>query len=119
VASGGKRWHGHSEAAVIRAALLDDDVPEERILLELRSLSTIENALYSAALLHERGARRVTLATCAWHMQRARAAFERFGLEVHEPPRAWFEQAHAPWRTLARERLCRWADSAMMARGGR
>jgi uncharacterized SAM-binding protein YcdF (DUF218 family) len=119
VASGGRRWHGHSEAEVMRRALRDAAVPEDQILLELRSLSTLENALFSAALLRERGASRVVLATCHWHVPRAAAAFEHYGLEAVAPPTQWYERTDVPLRARVRERLCRWADSAMMARGGR
>lgn len=58
--------------------------------VEARSRDTAENAAYSAALLREDEVRRVLLVTDAMHMARARAAFERAGLEVVDAPTMFF-----------------------------
>lgn len=59
-----------------------EGVPATAIWLEKRSRSTYENALYGAALLREKGIRRIALVTDAYHMLRAEKCFRKQGLEV-------------------------------------
>jgi uncharacterized SAM-binding protein YcdF (DUF218 family) len=69
------------------------------------SLNTRENAERAQALLAADSIRRVYLVTHAWHMPRARRAFEAAGLEVvaaptgYTPitpsPMAWVPSGHA------------------------
>lgn len=49
---------------------------------EERSRTTAENARLSRDILSEPGIRRIYLVTHAWHMTRARVAFEQAGFEV-------------------------------------
>jgi uncharacterized SAM-binding protein YcdF (DUF218 family) len=53
---------------------------------ESRSMTTHENAAYSAELLKRDGVSRVLLVTHAWHMRRAMAAFRAEGLEPIAAP---------------------------------
>ncbi|RZA34140.1 MAG: YdcF family protein [Lysobacteraceae bacterium] len=79
----------YSLADAMAVALREDfGVPVQ--WLEARSRDTGENAAYSAALLREHGVRRVLLVTDAMHMARARAAFQRAGLEVVDAPTMFF-----------------------------
>ena len=81
LACGGRRWSGVCEATWLRDGLVARGVPLEAILRECRSLTTAENAHHAAELLAERGARRVGIVTCDWHMRRALACFRAAGLE--------------------------------------
>lgn len=82
LASGGRRWHGVPEALALRDELARLGVPAGAVALELCSLSTFENARYSAPLLHERGARRVAVVTCDWHLPRALRSFDHAGVDA-------------------------------------
>lgn len=79
----------YSLADAMAAALREDfGVPVRWI--EARSRDTGENAAFSAALLRASGVKRILLVTDAMHMARARAAFERAGLEVVDAPTMFF-----------------------------
>lgn len=107
VGCGGLAWGGRVEADEIARILMESGVPAGAIVRERRSRDTHENAIYTAALLKERGLRDVVLVTCTWHLRRARKLFERAGLEVVDdvgvpPPRAGLA-ARAYWSV--RERI--------------
>lgn len=53
---------------------------------EQRSNNTLENARLSNRLLRPANVRRIYLVTHAWHMPRAKLAFERAGFEVIQAP---------------------------------
>lgn len=80
IASGGRRWQGLPEATALRDLLVARGVPDDRIVRELWSLTTIENASYSAELLRAASIHRVSLVTCDWHMPRALVCFAACGL---------------------------------------
>ena len=91
MASGGRRWSGVAEADALEAELIALGVPREAVLRELCSLTTFENAWYSARLLSGLGAERAGIVTCDWHMHRAIASFRRAGvvgvpIPVESPP---------------------------------
>ena len=86
VASGGRRWHGVAEAEGYARALLDAGIPGNRVLMELCSLSTSENAAYVASLFRARGWSSAALISCDWHLPRARLCFERTGITCRLVP---------------------------------
>jgi uncharacterized SAM-binding protein YcdF (DUF218 family) len=63
------------EAEVMRRQALALGLPEEAILLETRSQSTIENAQHSREFCRERGNDLILLVTSAYHSRRARRIF--------------------------------------------
>jgi uncharacterized SAM-binding protein YcdF (DUF218 family) len=104
VVSGGRRWRGVSEAEAFAVGLVGLGVPAHAIDRELWSLSTCENARYSARILCARGQRRVALVTCDWHMPRALASFTLAGLEPLAFPAA-APRGRPVHRTRLRERM--------------
>jgi uncharacterized SAM-binding protein YcdF (DUF218 family) len=85
----------YSKADAMADALRDDfGVPVKWV--EGRSRDTAENAAFSAALLRADGVKRILLVTDAMHMPRARAAFERAGLDVVSAPTVFFSQQPLP-----------------------
>jgi uncharacterized SAM-binding protein YcdF (DUF218 family) len=82
LASGGSpEGAGVGEAMHMRETLQRDfQVPVKWV--EDRSRTTLENARLSHALLNAEGIRTIYLVTQAWHMPRARLAFEHAGFTV-------------------------------------
>jgi uncharacterized SAM-binding protein YcdF (DUF218 family) len=111
VASGGRRWRGVAEAEALQGLLVGLGVPANAVVRELWSLSTVENAWYSAKLLREASLERPLVVTCDWHVERALADFAACGvkasaLAAETPP----ERPLARRRREALERVRRWVD---------
>jgi uncharacterized SAM-binding protein YcdF (DUF218 family) len=79
--------HGNvtSEAALMKA-VLQDEWGIAVAWTESNSVNTLENARLTDAMLGPAGIRRIYLVTHAWHMPRARFAFERAGFDVIPAP---------------------------------
>ncbi len=71
-----------SEAQMMANRLEHQGIPERALLLETRSYTTRENALYTAELLHARNIHHVLLVTSALHMPRAMAVFRKQGIDA-------------------------------------
>lgn len=85
VTGGAPQGNAASEAEQMKQVLLRDfRVPAK--WAETGSNNTLENARLSHRLLSASGVRRVYLVTHAWHMPRARLAFEHAGFEVIPAP---------------------------------
>ena len=82
VASGGRRWGSSVEALALREALIVRGVPDAAIVTELWSLTTYENAVFSAALLRRLGARRAVVVSCEWPLPRAIESFRAAGIDA-------------------------------------
>lgn len=86
--SGGDPLHlGASEAALYRDVALGLGVPDRDLVLEDRSVSTFQNAEFSAPLLNAGGYDHLVLVTSALHMTRSLSYFRHFGLQA-EPAMA-------------------------------
>lgn len=117
VVSGGRRWGAHIEARAIGGALLRAGVPTGAVVEELCSLSTCENAIFSAAVLRRLGARRAAIVTCPWHMPRALANFRDAGVDAWALPTETVEAPLGHRIYLeAHERVCGWLDHRAMRR---
>lgn len=123
VASGGRRWGEHVEARALSRELIRAGVPGEAVLEELCSLSTFENAIFSAALLRRlpgaSSAPRAVIVTCPFHMPRALADFRRAGIDAAPFPsdRARASVARRAYLS-AHEIVCGWLDARAMRRAG-
>mgnify|MGYP002882672538 CR=1 FL=1 len=85
ILSGGRNdWEEvESSQAHTMAQFLDDlGVPRSAIVLEERSRSTRENALFCAELMREQGIERALLVTSALHMPRSLAALKATGVDA-------------------------------------
>ena len=83
--SGGRNGKTSAEAAQMRAVMVDElNVPVR--WMENRSVDTYTNALESHRILGPQGLTRIYLVTHAWHMPRARLAFEHAGFSVIAAP---------------------------------
>lgn len=83
---GQSEYYPRTEAAACREILLTAGLPDEAILLEERSRSTEENAIYSKQLLDELGLSQVVLVSDSFHMLRARWLFQKQGIEPYASP---------------------------------
>ena len=82
IVSGGVLGRGQLRpmAEAMRDALVTLGVPEDAVLVEGRSRTTRENALFTAELAAERGIEQVLLVTFDLHMRRSLATFRKAGL---------------------------------------
>ena len=84
IVSGG-RVHDDTDSAVASIAkrfLVDLGVPADRIIVEDRARDTAQNARLTTVICRQRGFSRPILLTAAYHLKRARMAFDAAGLPV-------------------------------------
>jgi uncharacterized SAM-binding protein YcdF (DUF218 family) len=125
VASGGRRWGEQVEARAFRKELVRAGVPRDAVIEELCSLTTLENAIFSAAvlrrLLHQGVSPlrppRAAIVTCPFHLPRALANFRAAGVDAFAFP-APAVRASLPSRTYLRahEFVCSLLDAQAMRR---
>jgi uncharacterized SAM-binding protein YcdF (DUF218 family) len=80
--SGGAAAGKVPEALVARRLLLELGVPPDKILVEVQSRDTSENARYCHIICTRRGLLHPLLITSGYHMPRSLAAFRREGMVV-------------------------------------
>jgi uncharacterized SAM-binding protein YcdF (DUF218 family) len=105
VSGGSPRPGGQTEAALMREVLQGDLHTPVR-WVEAASVDTLENAVRSARMLAADGVRSIVLVTHAYHMTRARSAFEAAGLVVTPAPAAFMGSP------AGRRRAVDWLPSA-------
>ena len=92
--TGGNPDGGLAEAQIMRQTLVDQfNVPVKWI--EARAFNTAQNARYSAEILLPEGTKKVLVVSHAWHLPRARYAFEKVGMEFLPAPTRFTKQ-HEP-----------------------
>lgn len=83
--TGGSPEGGTAEALLMQRSLEQEfKVPVRWV--ETRSLDTAQNAQFSAILLKAAGIQRVLVVSHAWHLPRARIAFEQHGIALIAAP---------------------------------
>lgn len=81
--SGGQVYSDSGSEATISGRILQSlGVPEDKILLETKSVNTTQNAIFSAEILREKNFQRPIIVTSAFHMNRAVLNFSRQDFEV-------------------------------------
>lgn len=83
------------EAMIAKRILLSLGVPEDKILVENKSINTTQNAMFSAKILHEHGLSQPILVTSAFHMKRSVLNFAKQGVAVVPYP-ADYQVTHHP-----------------------
>lgn len=87
ICSGGQApGYPRSEAEACRDVLMRYGVPADAIVLERQSRSTEENAIYSRAIMEERGWQSALVVSDGYHVLRASYLFERYGVQTITSP---------------------------------
>ena len=83
ILSGGQVYSDSGAEAEISGRILKSlGVPDEKILLETKSVNTTQNAIYTAEIMREKNFQKPLVVTSAFHMRRAALNFSRQGLEI-------------------------------------
>ena len=97
--------HGDAEAKFALPLLESLGVARDRITLEDHSRNTVENAVYSKAIVQPKPGERWLLVTSAYHMPRAIGVFRKAGFPVEPYPVDWrtrgVEGALHPFATVS------------------
>ena len=112
VTSGGDGYRGDGrEAVVMRDILVSLGMTPDKIILEDRSLNTTENAIFSAAIMKQRGLSRPVLVTSAFHMARSVEEFKQAGVVAIPYPVGYYVPRGSYWNATS------WVPSASALRG--
>lgn len=79
IVTGGNPRNGNTEAGQMRKMLRLYGIPEERIIVEDRAASTVQNAAFSVPLAKQAGASGIILVTSSSHQDRADGNFADAG----------------------------------------
>ena len=101
----GGRVYDDADSAVAPIAkrfLMDLGVPEKLITVEDRARDTAQNARLTAAICRQQGFSEPILLTAAYHLTRARMAFDAAGMQVTPFPAYFLGSRNIPytWRHL-------------------
>jgi uncharacterized SAM-binding protein YcdF (DUF218 family) len=87
--SGGSVFNEATAEAVLMNQVMLDSFSTASKWIESKSKNTAENAQFSAQLLRQNNIEEILLVTHAWHMPRAKRAFEQQGVSVIEAAMAF------------------------------
>jgi uncharacterized SAM-binding protein YcdF (DUF218 family) len=98
---------GSAEAGPAAQLLESFGISRDRVILEDRSRNTVENAVFSKAIVQPKHGERWVLVTSAYHMPRAIGVFRKAGFAIEAYP--------VDWRTRGAEDMMR--PFAVMSEG--
>lgn len=89
-------------ATIAKRFLMDLGVPEDHIIIEDRARDTVQNARLTTTICRQRGYTQPILLTAAYHLKRARMAFDAAGIQVTPFPAYFLGSRDTPfaWRQL-------------------
>lgn len=89
-------------ATIAKRFLMDLGVPDHQIIIEDRARDTAQNARLTTAICRQRGYTQPILLTAAYHLKRARMAFDAAGIQVTPFPAYFLGSRDTPttWRHL-------------------
>jgi uncharacterized SAM-binding protein YcdF (DUF218 family) len=90
---------GSAEAGAAARLLESFGISRDRVILEDRSRNTVENAVFSKAIVQPKRGERWLLVTSAFHMARAVGVFRKAGFPIEPYP--------VDWRTSSAEDMMR------------
>ena len=100
-----------SEAVLARAYAVAHGVPAQRIWIEQRSTTTLENLREAQAIVNAQGFAQVALVSDRWHLARAQAMARDLDMSVVPAPTP-YSVYRSPWyqvKFIWRELWARWA----------
>jgi uncharacterized SAM-binding protein YcdF (DUF218 family) len=78
--------------AELTQKVLNNEFQVQARWVEKQSRTTEENAAFSAKILKQEGINHIYLVTHFWHMPRAKAVFEKYGLKVTPAPMGFYQK---------------------------
>lgn len=81
VFSGANVKNKYVEAEVMRKYAVSAGVPEEKIFLEKKAVSTYHNVMYGKEIMKEQGWTNCVVVTSPWHLRKANHYAQKFGLD--------------------------------------
>ena len=104
-----------SESALARDYAMQRGVPSERIWIEQRSTTTLENLREAQAIVNAQGFAQVALVSDRWHLARAQAMARDLGLSVVPAPTPYsvYRSSWYQAKFIGRELWTRWAYTVL------
>ena len=104
-----------SESALARDYAMQRGVPSERIWIEQRSTTTLENLREAQAIVNAQGFAQVALVSDRWHLARAQAMAHDLGLSVVPAPTPYsvYRSSWPQAKFIGRELWTRWAYAVL------
>lgn len=98
IISGGKVFNDSGDEAIIaKREICDTGVPSSMVIVENRSKTTEENAIFTAKILKNKAINKIVLVTSAYHMKRSIRCFKKSGVEVVPFPTGYLTSANAKY----------------------
>lgn len=104
-----------SESALARDYAVQRGVPTQRIWIEQRSTTTLENLREAQAIVNAQGFAQVALVSDRWHLARAQAMAHDLGLSVVPAPTPYsvYRSSWPQAKFIGRELWTRWAYAVL------